>query len=150
MHFSHHSGSEIVLNDGTEIRKGDRIGEIHFNNSRLIAALGDGKWTALSLLRQELHALALWTTQPDFPANLHAVFGNTILWRGAVRLGFTVGRQPVTIHRRLDRLFLVGLLALYSSEGMDRLQLGKAGSDYPQQCWLSRGELLFRYREEPV
>lgn len=147
IHFTRHHGPTIVLNDGVEVRKGDPVAELHFNNPPLISALGNGKWAVLTLLRHELHSLSLWMTQPSFPIDVRAVFGTTMLWRGAARLGFTIPPRPVTAQQRLDRLFLVGLMALYSSEGVARLDMGKTRSDYPQQCWLSREELLRRYLE---
>ncbi len=145
VHFMRHSGPEFILRDGTQIREGDRVAEIHFNNQNLISAAGQGKFLVLPLFRQELHALAVWMTQADFASDVCAVFGNTLLWRGAARLGFTVRSQPVTTRQRLDWLFLVGLMALYSSEGMGRLDLGRTTTPYSQECWISRTETLRRY-----
>lgn len=149
VHFKHYSGPPLVLNDGTIVRRSDHIAELHFNNARLIAALGDGKFAVLPLLRRELHALALWSDEPDFPAEVRAFFGYTILWRGAIRLGFTIRQGHITILRRLDRMFLSGLLGLYSSEGMTRLSKGRTSADYPQECWLSLAEVRTRYADVP-
>lgn len=151
IHFGPYKGKAILLPDGTEICSGDKVAEIHFNNRIQIEALGQArgaeKWRIVTILRQELTALAAWTKQTDFPHDVKAIYAVSILSRGAVRLGFTIRSRPPGFRSRMDSLFLSGLLILYGSEGLDRANLGQSMGGRPTEVWMSRDELMRRYGE---
>ena len=147
--FTKHKGRPIVLPDGTVVNKGDRIGEIHINNRAMAEITSRGlSWKVMTMLADDLRALARWTDDPAFPAEVKAFYGFTLLSKGAARLGFTLRDRPHTLHTRLDRFFLMGLMVMYNPSGARRLRSGTTYSSYPLEVWMSRSELVRRYGGE--
>ncbi len=134
-----HSGPNLVLSDGTEVRRGDLIAELHLENQELYRRLStDGEaapWRLLRNAHQDLAAL-----DGILPAGVVAVHGLTLVHPAARRLGFEVRPLPESPGSRLVRFFMMGLLAIYHPRGIHRVQ-SITERDRPAEVWLSRRRL---------
>jgi len=146
-----YKGQAIALPDGTSVAPGDAIMELHFVNWALSAHKeGWSPFTLLAYIADELTAIADGYRNNTYPSTVRALFGVTLLASAAPRLGFTLRPRPLNLHGRLERFFLKGLLALYSSEGLARLARGSASREMnPQEIWMSLDTLLARYGAQP-
>jgi hypothetical protein len=148
LHLTQYHGLAFPLPDGTDIRNGDRVAELHIN-SAIVARLGiPHAWRILPAAREDLRALVAYVMRSTDMDDVKAFYAVTLLAAGASRLGFTRRQRPVNLRARLDRFFLMGLLGLYSPDGLARLTRGQTHDAYPEEIWISRDELMRRYRDE--
>jgi MFS family permease len=149
IHLARFRGRAITLPDGTRVERGTLIAELHFNNARVSAAISAvSPWRLTRMIGEDMAALARWATPPGELALADALMGVTLIGRASPRLGFIIRERPVTIYARFERFFMDGLLAMYNPEGVERLKRGATYSTYPVEVWMSRADLLRRYREQ--
>lgn len=134
---SHYSGEDRTLADGTHLRRGDELIEIHFNNpfiTKLIAQNQFTPWKGLRLAAHDVHILeerilagTLGQAKAIHAITLFAATGN--------RLGFEVHRMPHTPYWGLVRYFMIGLIALYHPDGWAHASKMRS-SMWPGEMWL--------------
>ncbi|MCL6557248.1 MAG: polysaccharide deacetylase family protein [Firmicutes bacterium] len=146
-------GKTRVLPDGTVLRRGDFIGELHVNNEfiqNISASLGEADparlvFSAKKTARQSLAALAGWLKENPRYAKVKAVVGLSILHRGSQSLGFT----PFEISPLLSLpvfWYESMYLAAYHPAGKARLA-GHRQKLRPKLVAMSKEELFRRYLE---
>lgn len=139
INFHTFRGRPILLPDGTEVTRTDRVAELHLDNWRANRE-ADYPWHVLGVMRSELKFLANEVSK----LKVKALYGTTLHHAGAKRLGFTVRDISPLFRRWLVRLFLTGLLVSYHPKREQRLEKGRTPLEV-KEVWISSAELLHRY-----
>lgn len=134
-------GEPLTFSDGTILREGEPVGELHLHNRRLLAFHRHDPRTVFRFRRElvlSLEALAsVVASDPSYQA-IKAWRGKTWITKGVERFGFEL--QP--IRRPLEQWRLTvhfrALLWHYGGGSWKR-------SLKPVVLWITRGELLRRY-----
>ena len=144
-----YKGPIRVLNDGSEVKTGDTIIELHLNNAwfkrrrRLNLRASQSPWEFLGCFAQDLHFLAQQITSGMF-GNVTALHGSTLLDVAARRLGFQVDRLPDSLWKKGGRFYMAGLMRVYHLRG-DKVSGLRQKPWELKEVWLSRAALLTRY-----
>ena len=142
-------GPTITLDDGSEVRTGGRIIELHMNDAwferrrKLNSTTSDSPWEILGCLRLDLCFLAQQMVDGMFE-DVVALHGSTLLYVGAARLGFQVEEIPDTLWKEVAFVCMARLLQVH------RVRTGKVSRLMARplelkEIWLSRAALLDRY-----
>ena len=151
MRFSlrHYRGATRVLNDGSEVKAGDTIMELHLNNEwfksrrKLNLSVSQSPREFLGYLARDLHFLAQQVASGTF-GNVTALHGNTILHVAARRLGFQVDELPDSLWNKGARFYMAGLMQAYHLRGDDVSRLREKPWEL-KEVWLSKAALLSKY-----
>lgn len=134
---SHYSGKDRILADGTTVRHGETIIELHFNNPYIAEMIVNGEftpWRGMRLAARDiavLEAAIMGGNLPDVRA-IHAV---TLFAAVGPRLGFELRPLPHSPYWALVRYFMVGLIALYHPDGWKHARRTRA-TLWPSEIWL--------------
>lgn len=135
--ISHYSGDDRVLADGTELRKGDPIILLHYNNvyiTSLIAKDQFSPWKGLRMAGLDINWLEERVVRGDL-GHVRAMYGITLFVATGPRLGMETNLMPHTFHARLVRYFMIGMIALYHPKGWKHA--AKTGADlWPAEVWI--------------
>ncbi|HVC81346.1 MAG TPA: hypothetical protein VNL35_12700 [Chloroflexota bacterium] len=136
---------------GELIRRGDPCVILHFDNPTL-AALSAGEpnvrrltWRLTRLCARDLDALAQLARQGVIPAEIQAIWAETLVYQALRRWGFATRLARPTIRTPFARLFMLAILAIYGrprqlshgGRALDHLRLGEA--------WIDINDLLERF-----
>ena len=144
-----YKGPSRILNDGSEVRTGDTIIELHLNNTwfkgrrKLNLKASQSPREFLSCFAQDLRFLAQQITSGMF-GNITALHGSTLLDVAARRLGFQVDKLPDGLWKKGGRFYVAGLMQVYHLRG-DKASRLREKSWELKEVWLSRAALLTRY-----
>jgi hypothetical protein len=144
-----YSGHTIILNDGSEVKTGDTIIELHLNNAwfkerrKLNIKASQSTREILACFEQDLRFLTQQMAHGMF-SNIAALHGNTFLHVGARRLGFQVEELPRSLWKKGAYFYMAGLAQIY------RLRVSETPRHRGRplelkEVWLSRAALLSRY-----
>lgn len=137
-------GPAVRLADGGRLRRGATMLELHLDNHRFaeLSAAGVHPLRVVRVLREDLHALSGLVASGAL-GPVAALHGVTLMAAGAPILGFEIRSLPRSLHRRLDRYFMAGLVLLYNPAGWSSVEHHAARR--PGELWMSAGELRRRY-----
>lgn len=107
-----YNGEAVDFAEGGHVAKGDRVVELHFDNKKLSSIAATSKSpvaTGIRMLREVEQALPLLANQlaGDSDAkDIKAVYGVTMIHRGADRLGFEIFQLPEGWFAKSTRIYL--------------------------------------------
>jgi peptidoglycan-N-acetylglucosamine deacetylase len=143
-----YNGRSVTLNDGSEIKAGDTIVELHLNNNwfrerhRLNLTTARLARDILLSFAHDLHILAKELDTGRF-SNAVALHGCTHIGAITGRLGFQVEELPNSLWKRFARFYISGLAQVY---GPRRSQASRSNKSLElKEVWFSKRELLRRY-----
>jgi hypothetical protein len=145
----HYKGVTRVLNDGSEVKAGDTIMELHLNNEwfkrrrKLNLSASQSPREFLGCLARDLHFLAEQVASGTF-GNVTALHGSTILHVAARRLGFQINELPDSVWKKGARFYMAGLMQVYHLRGDDVSGLREKPWEL-KEVWLSRAAFLSKY-----
>ncbi|HHY67393.1 MAG TPA: polysaccharide deacetylase family protein [Alicyclobacillus sp.] len=123
-------GWPITLKNGTRLRFGDPVAEIHFDNTLLESLMKDAKneWQLslryMQIGRRSLPILARAVEEDPRWRGVKVLYGLSVLSRGTDRAGFIVSPLRPRWLRRLVSRYLQGVLLGHHPEGRNRLSQG--------------------------
>jgi hypothetical protein len=142
------SGHAVILADGSDIKAGDAILELHVNNSwfkqRHKLNLTTARM-AREMLVSVAHDLGILAKELDTGTftDVVALHGCTHLGVIAERLGFQVDRLPNSLWKKFAQFYVSGLVEVY---GPRRAQAFRTNGPLElKDVWFSKRELLRRY-----
>jgi len=145
-----HKGSVVRLMDGCEVRPGDHVIKLHFDNAWFNEKRQSGLTPRSSVpfglfhyFKDDFRLLAAQMTDGKY-SDVIALYGWTVLHAPAKRLGFQVIDLPNTLRTKLAQFYIIGLMHAYHILWCREYNV----SQRPLQVkavWLSRAELLRLY-----
>ena len=144
-----YKGPTKVLNDGSEVKIGDTIIELHMNNDwfkrrrKLNLKISQSPWEILGCFEQDLRFLAQQVASGTFEGAA-ALRGSTFLHTGARRLGFQVDELPDSLWKKGARFYMAGLMRIYNLRA-DETPKRRVRPLELEEIWLSKAALLSKY-----
>ena len=145
LEMARHRGRAVALGDGTIVRRGDLVGEVHLLNPRVRELeTRAGLAAAYREARADLRALAAWSEDRVPERRPVALHGVGIMARLASRAGWELKPRARTPWRRVQDWYFRWLLVHWSPAGRERLRHGR-GPLSSVDAWLSGRALQARY-----
>ena len=143
-----HKGYPVKLEDGCEVRPGDPVIKLHFNDAWIAEELWSSPRSGLRgfprgffyYFEDGLQLLAAEVAAGKY-GGIVAVYGWTVFHAHARRLGFQVIDLPNTLRIKLARLHIAALMQSHHIPWFKR-HITSRKSVKIKAVWLSRAELL--------
>jgi hypothetical protein len=145
----HYKGPTRILNDGSKVRTGDTVIELHLNNDwfkkrrKLNIKVSQSPREILGCLEQDLCFLAQQVVNGKFEG-VAALHGSTFFHTGARRLGFQDEELPHSLWKKGARFYMAGLMQIYHLRAGEAPKRRKKSLEL-KEVWLSRAALLTRH-----
>lgn len=133
-----YKGKDVTIKDGTVIRKGDKILEIHIDNPNLIN-LDTGYSSLFIMLKEELANLGSQFHKKEYE-EYKAVLAVTLLYRLAMRAGFTVFEFESSFKSRMVSFGENILRKTLRKEKEDKNK--KTKKREAKVCWISKDQII--------
>ncbi len=153
-------GKPVLLADGQYLRRGEPIVELHLNNDLFTQVVQQAKssvhlaTTLIRMVRRSLPELSRYLLDHPRYHHIKAIYGITIIYRGADPFGFTVAPMPKRLWNRFLTFYLRLYLSVMHPEGRKRL-IKQRDKLIPKRVMMSCTQLFAWYppsgsfREEP-
>ena len=143
-----HRGRSIKLEDGCEVRPGDPVIKLHFNDAWIAERMRSSSRSGMRgfprgifyYFKDGLQLLATELVEGKY-SGIVAVYGWTVFHAHASRLGFQVIDLPNTLRIKLARLHIAALMQSHHVPWMKR-HVTSRKTVKVKAVWLSRAELL--------
>jgi len=133
-----YKGADHRLADGTVVRPGDRLVELHLDNRGFVAMRGRkgySTWKAVHELRLDVEALRSRIEAGEL-GPVAAFHGVSLLGPAGGILGFESRELPHNWRNAFVFYFLAGIDAVYHPTGLERIK-GHVRRRWPTEVWLS-------------
>jgi len=146
LNFRRYNSRPVTLDDGSEVKTGDTIIELHMDNAwfknwrKRDTKASHSLWEIPRQLKQDLYLLAEHIVNGVYK-DVVALHGYTLHDKEAKRLGFQVSDLPDTLWKEASYFYIAGLML---RAGKNESKLKKRPSEI-KEIWLSRAALLTRY-----
>jgi len=137
-----HRGRTVALLDGTEVRTGDLVAELHLSNLRVASGWASSTWSPFAVLestRTDLTVLARSVAAGTL-GPVKAVHAVSLVAPALARIGFQVEPLRRSAHSRLLRFYLIGLIAIYNPAGWRAADRARTRA-WPAEAWMSTATL---------
>jgi hypothetical protein len=143
-----HKGRSVKLEDGCEVRSGDPVIKLHFNDAWITEGWRSSSGSGMRgfprglfyYFKDGLQLLATEVADGKY-GSIVAVYGWTAFHLYASRLGFQVIDLPNTLRIKLARLHITALMQSHHIPWFKR-HMSSRKSVKVKAVWLSRAELL--------
>lgn len=136
-----HRDRDVVLADGTVVRRGAAVGELHLVNARVRALeTRAGLAAAFRVARADVRALRSWAADQPAERRPVAYHAEGIMARFAAREGWEVRPRPLTAWQRVRNWYFRWLLVHWTPSGRERLRHGR-GPLASVDAWLPASRL---------
>jgi hypothetical protein len=137
-----HRGRTVALIDGTEVRTGDLVAELHLSNLRVASGSARATWSPFAVLestRSDLTVLARAVAAGRL-GPVKAVHAVSLVAPALARIGFQVEPLRPSAYTRLLRFYLIGLVAIYNPDGWRAADRVRTRA-WPAEAWMSTATL---------
>lgn len=149
-----YQGRTIHLEDGKDLRRGDKVAELHLNNRLIFSAIAQSRSAvhlAVILIREVEPLMNKLSDiiQNETQADIKALYGVSLIYRGTEHLGFIIKDVPTGLFSFFTHFYLKLLLIGLHPQGRKRIKKH-------QELWRPKvivmpiSALFSRYSEKPM